>query len=69
MPQEHPAKTFKRQKAHHVKSMPLKNTPREPFYKRVAQFEKKSKQFEKERKEKAGQVDVADFFAEKPSFT
>ena len=58
MPQEHPAKTFKIKKAQQGKLMPLKNAPREAFYKRVAYFEKKSKQFEKERKEKAGQVDI-----------
>ena len=37
-----------------IKTMPLKNAPRDPFYKRVANFEKKSKQFENDRKEKAG---------------
>ena len=48
--------------------MPIKNAPRDPFYKRVANFEKKSKQFENDRKEKAGQVDISDFFADRPSF-
>ena len=69
MPQEHPATTFNKTQVQKGKNMPLKNIQREPFYKRVAQFEKKSKQFEKDSKAKSAQVDVQDYFAEKPSFT
>ena len=48
--------------------MLLNNRPREPIFKWIAYFEKKAKEFENKRKEKAGKIDIKDYFAEKPAF-
>ena len=69
LPQSHPRLVEKRSsQSEKNKMLPLKNRQQDPFVKRVAAFEMRSKQFEKERIEKVGKFKIQDYFSERPDF-